>query len=460
MPYSTAQTAATRMWRALGGDDLSLAALSFTGDGALPSRFPVTDFAAAAWAAAALAVAELAEDQPGAAPLAVDRRLASLWFQWSLLPIGWKSAGAWDVVSGDYAARDGWVRLHANAPHHRAAALRVLGVSPEKDAVAGAVARLAAAEVEAAVVAAGGCAAQMRTMAEWAVHPQGQAIAAEPLVHYAASHVAAPPSAWAPRPARPLAGVRVLDLTRVLAGPIATRFLAGYGAEVLRIDPLEWDEGPVIPEVTLGKRCARLDLATAGGRDTFLGLLGQADVLVHGYRATALEHLGLGDEVRRAVAPGLVDVRLNAYGWTGEWRDRRGFDSLVQMSCGIAAAGQDWQGADRPVPLPVQALDHGTGYLMAAAAVRGLALRRQAGRGSTWRLSLARTAHELVSLPRQDDDSAAIAAAADADYAPDIEDTPWGQVRRLLPPVKIEDVPLRWSSGARALGSDPAAWAS
>jgi hypothetical protein len=112
------------------------------------------------------------------------------------------------------------------------------------------------------------------------------------------------------------------------------------------------------------------------------------------------------------------------------------------------------------VPLPVQALDHGTGYLMAAAAVRGLALRRQAGRGSTWRLSLARTAHELVSLPRQDDDTAPIAAAADADYAPDIEDTPWGQVRRLLPPVKIEDVPLRWSSGARALGSDPAAWAS
>src|SRR6202035_1169983 len=143
------------------------------------------------------------------------------------------------------------------------------------------------------------CAAEMRSCLEWMDHPQGRAVAAEPLAHIVATGSAAP-SSWTPAPSRPLADLRVLDLTRVLAGPVATRLLAGWGAEVLRIDPPGWDEPGVVPRVTLGKRCAHLDLTADGSRDLFLALLADADVLVHGYRPGALDGLGLGPDVRSA----------------------------------------------------------------------------------------------------------------------------------------------------------------
>ena len=208
-------------------------------------------------------------------------------------------------------------------------------------------------------------------------------------------------SGWRPTAGRPLAGVKVLDLTRVLAGPAATRFLAGYGADVLRIDPPDWNEPAIEPEVTLGKRCARLDLRQASDRSRFELLISEADLFIHGYRPEALDALGYGEDIRRALNPSLVDVRLDAYGWSGPWRSRRGFDSLVQMSTGIAAAGRAWCGGDKPVPLPVQALDHATGYLMAAAAVHGLALRLSRGQATSAGLSLARTAALLMGTPRQ-----------------------------------------------------------
>src|SRR5262249_13189705 len=160
----------------------------------------------------------------------------------------------------------------------------------------------------------------------------------------------------------------------------------GCGAEVLRIDPPDWEEPGIIPEVLLGKRTARLDLRTPADRDRFAHLLADADVLVHGFRGDALDRLGYGADVRADIRPGLVDVSLDAYGWTGPWAGRRGFDSLVQMSAGIAAEGMRAYGKDRPTPLPVQALDHATGYLLAAAALRGLARRREAQHASRWQL--------------------------------------------------------------------------
>jgi crotonobetainyl-CoA:carnitine CoA-transferase CaiB-like acyl-CoA transferase len=188
-----------------------------------------------------------------------------------------------------------------------------------------------------------------------------------------------------------------LDLTRVLAGPVATRFLAGLGAEVLRLDPPGWDEPGVLPDVTLGKRRTRLDLRTRAGRDRFEALLRGADLLVHGYRPGALDGLGWDAAHRQALRPGLVEVSLNAYGWDGPWRDRRGFDSLVQMSCGIAEAGMARLGKEKPFPLPVQALDHACGYIMAAAALISLRRRRETGMGSITRLSLARVARLLLA---------------------------------------------------------------
>ncbi len=173
----------------------------------------------------------------------------------------------------------------------------------------------------------------MLSIGEWAGHPQGRAVAPEPLVYLAATQPAGAPN-WALDPARPLDGLRILDLTRVLAGPVATRCMAGFGAHVLRIDPPDWDEPALVPDVTLGKKCARLDLRVTA--DVFDHLLSRADVLVHGYRPGALDKLGYPASFRQSLSPGLIDVSLDAYGWRGPWAGRRGFDSLVQMSTGIA----------------------------------------------------------------------------------------------------------------------------
>jgi len=453
----TMQDLTRDIWKALDGPDAQLNALTITGDGALSSAFPVTDFAGASVAAAALAMAELVAQTSSQAPVVtVDRRLSSFWFGMSIRPRGWTMPPAWDPIAGDYKTSDGWIRLHTNAPHHRAAAQRVLGPHADKAAMAPAVAAWHKSDLEAAIVNEGGCAAEMRSVEDWLAHPQGQAVAVEPLVQ-ASVHDKTSASAWTPQPQRPLKGLRVLDLTRVLAGPVGSRFLAGYGADVLRIDPLDWDEPGVIPEVTLGKHCARLDLKSADGRRTFEELLSQADVLLHGYRPGALDGLGYDQEKRRAIAPTLIDVSLCAYGWSGPWTRRRGFDSLVQMSAGIAQAGMTWKKADVPTPLPVQALDHATGYLIAAATVRALILRLTSGRPTTARLSLARTAKLLTDMGLQSSSMAFVPEQA-SDLAPAIEETTWGEAQRVSPPAIVAGAPMRWDVPARRLGSAQPAW--
>ena len=199
----------------------------------------------------------------------------------------------WDPLAGDYATVDGWIRLHTNAPHHREAALAVVEAPADKARVAAAVSQWRADELERAIIDQGGCAAAMRPLDAWREHPQGRSVAGEPLLWWEETNRAHARSRKV-APGRPLTGIRVLDLTRVLAGPVATRFLAGFGAEVLRIDPPWWDEPAFVPEVVLGKRCTRLDLRAPDGRERFFGLLRGADVLVHGYRPEALARLGLG----------------------------------------------------------------------------------------------------------------------------------------------------------------------
>jgi crotonobetainyl-CoA:carnitine CoA-transferase CaiB-like acyl-CoA transferase len=421
------------------------------------SVFAVTGLAAAAIGVAGAAVAELVAARHGTRPrVRVDRRLSSMWFASSLRPQGWSVPPIWDPIAGDYRAADGWIRLHTNAPPHREVALATLDVPADKDLVAQAVSRWNADDLEAAIVARGGCAAAMRSIAEWAVHAQGQAVAAEPLLHVDAGDAGPAPTWTVPRE-RPLQGLRVLDLSRVLAGPTATRFLAGFGAEVLRIDPPWWDEPGIVPEMTLGKRCARLDLCDPGERAVLERLLRGADVLVHGYRPDALTGLGLSAERRRQLRPGLVDVSLDAYGWSGPWRERRGFDSLVQMSAGIADAGMRRTGSDRPTPLPVQANDHATGYLMAAAAVRGLAQRLMTGLGCEARASLARTAALLIDWPA-DRERTAMAPEQASDRTDVIEETAWGPARRLKPPLVVEGAPMAWDLPAGPLGVSPATW--
>jgi len=437
------------MWSALGGPAEVIEKVDFAGAGDLPSIFAVSDFAAAAAGAAGAAVAELIGSRFGELPAAsVNRRLSSLWYGWSIRPDGWTMPAPWDPASGDYATADGWIRLHTNAPHHREAALRVLGVPADKAQVAKAVSGWNADELEGAVVQSGGCAATMRSLEAWGQHTQGRTVAAAPLLSIESSDDVCDLS-WAPTPARPLKGLRILDLTRVLAGPVATRFLAGLGADVLRIDSPTWDEPGVVPDVTLGKRCARLDLRS--DQTQLRKLLSQAHVLVHGFRANALENLGLGSDERRRIRPGLVDVCLNAYGWSGPWRNRRGFDSLVQMSAGIADAGMRELKKERPTPLPVQALDHATGYLMAAAVLRGLSTQR----GFQARASLAGTAQLLVSRRPTGRPANLITATTDTDWSDEVELTEFGPAHRLRSPVQIGEAVLHWDRPAVSLGSSP-----
>jgi len=459
--YSSEDEARTRKFltsisRGVGITSEIAANVRFSGTGDLPSVFAVSDLATAAIGAAAAAVAELIAASFGTlVQVAVSRRLASLWFGYSIRPDGWTLPALWDPIAGDYPTADGWIRLHTNAPHHRDAALSVLGVSADKSEVSHVVANWKSEALETAVVQSKGCAAAMRSMATWATHAQGKSVSREPLLAIRVTDDSGnfPMSSTLDRP---LQGVRVLDLTRVIAGPVATRFLAGFGADVLRIDPLTWDEPGVVPDVTLGKRCARLDLRNDSDRAIFLGLLRRADVFVHGYRADALENLGLDARTRRETRPGLVDVSLNAYGWSGPWRNRRGFDSLVQMSAGIADAGMRKLGKDRPTPLPVQALDHATGYLMAAAVVRGLAQRIVTGQGFEARASLARTAQLLVSEPAAK--ASGDLTSAEADWSEAIEATQFGPALRLRSAVTIGNTPMRWDRPAVKLGSSAPAW--
>lgn len=446
----------TDICKALGYSAQAIDRVQVVGDESLPSCFPVTDLAVASIAAASLAVSELIGVTGAAPAITVDRRLSSLWFGFSIRPIGWAMPAPWDAIAGDYCARDGWVKLHTNAPRHRAAALTILGCEATREAVAAAVAHWQAEELEDAVVAAGGAAAAMRSTDVWSRHPQGVAVISEPLIAFEPAISVQQPS-WPHRQGQPLHGIRVLDLTRVLAGPVATRFLAGLGAEVLRVDPPDWDEPGVIPEVTLGKRCTRLNLRDEHDRALFERLLADADVLVHGYRAGALDGLGYDRAARQAICPCLIDVSLNAYGHTGPWNTRRGFDSLVQMSSGIAEAGMAWRQTDRPFPLPVQALDHATGYVMAAAVVHAIGERLRDGRVSGARLSLARTAKLLIDH-LADHGTRGIANHSISDENEAIELTSWGPAHRVRVPTTIQGVPLRWDHPATALGSSPPDW--
>ncbi|WP_208641850.1 CoA transferase [Arthrobacter oryzae] len=445
---STEQNLLTEILAALPG--LDGRDLTFATEGGLPSVFPVSELATSALAAAGLSAARFT----GSGRVAVNRMLASAWFAKSIYPAGWTLPSPWDPIAGDYPTRNGWIRLHTNAPHHRTAALSVLESDNSPEHVAAAVSAWDGDELESAIIAAGGCAAVMRTPEEWCNSPQGLAVAAEPLIAWQ-DHGPGPARRQSGMTSRPLAGVRVLDLTRVLAGPVATRFLALLGADVLRIDPPGWDES-IIPEVTLGKRTARLDLTLSADRTSFTDLLATTDVIVHGYRPGALERLGFGAQERQQIRPGLVDISLDAYGWSGPYAGRRGFDSLVQMSAGVAHAGMVDTGADRPVPLPVQALDHATGYLAAAATLVALTHQRGTGTGRSARLSLARTAHLLMPY-RGEGNHSPFPVLDEEDFEPGQEVTSWGPARRLRQPVHIQGIDLL-AGPARRLGLDQPQW--
>ncbi|MEV0964185.1 CoA transferase [Streptomyces sp. NPDC049910] len=430
------------LWAALGGDPALTARVAHGGPpGVLPARLPVRELARAAVAVCSLAAAERAARGTGGPVPAVrvdDGAVATAFVSERHLTVGGRAPVAFAPLSGFWRAADGWVRTHANYPHHRAALLAALDT--DEGGMAAALAERPARAVEEEVYAAGGLAVAVRTPREWAAHPQGVAAGELPLVVRERLDDAPPPD----RSGRPL---RVLDLTRVIAGPVATRTLALFGADVLRLDPPRLPELPdQHADTGFGKRSATLDLARAGDRRAFGELLDRADVLVTGYRPGALERFG-------PVRPGLVVARLSAWGDGGPWDARRGFDSLVQAASGIAVL----EGTpERPGALPAQALDHATGYLLAAAVLRAVTDQDDDGGTRLVRLALARTAHFLVhGLPR----------APEGDggrYEPGRwlaeRDGPLGRLRYALPPVGYAGGPADWARPPGVWGADAPVW--
>lgn len=455
-------------WAALGGDPALLSRVTpVVRDGALPAKLPVRELARACVGACALAAAELTAARTGRAVPAVrvdDGAVATAFTSERQLLVDGRAPVTFAPLSRFWRTGDGWVRTHANYPHHQKALLAALGLSDASsvdavDTVAARLAERSSLDVEDAVYAAGGLAVALRTPQEWAAHPQGVAVAERPLLsrERVTEGPARPlPALTGSSPALPAAGLRVLDLTRVIAGPVATRTLALLGADVLRVDPPRLPELPdQHADTGFGKRSTTLDLAVHADRRTFDELLARADVVVTGYRPGALDRFGLTPQALAERGPGVVVAQLSAWGGYGPWAGRRGFDSLVQVATGIAAT----EGAQEPGALPAQALDHGTGHLLAAAVLRSLT-ERTAGEGGTRcvRLALARTAGWLLT-----GDGADEPGRADASYegpGPWLTGTdgPLGRLRYALPPVSFAGGPVNWTSPPGRWGADTPEW--
>ncbi|MGW3511767.1 CoA transferase [Streptomyces sp. NPDC000994] len=454
----------TFAWSALGGDPALLSRVTTVQrEGALAARLPVRELARTCVCASALAAAELGALRAGLAAVPAvrgdDGAVATAFTSERQLRVDGNAPVSFAPLSRFWRTADGWVRTHANYPHHRERLLRALEAPDDVDRVASALAGRSAREVEEAVYAAGGLAVALRTPEEWAAHEQGAAVAARPLVERerldeAHARVLAPvPSALL----LPVAGLRVLDLTRVLAGPVATRTLALLGADVLRVDaPDHPEEAGLHADTGFGKRSAALDLAA--DRAAFEELLAAADVVVTGYRPGALDRFGLSAEALAERRPGLVVAQLSAWGAYGPWGGRRGFDSLVQAATGIAAI----EGSrEQPGALPAQALDHGTGYLLAAAVLRALTEQTTEGGTRVVRLALARTASWLTRtgtgpVPATD----TVQGSAYDGPGPWLGETTSriGRLRHARTPVSFTGAPSDWSRPPGPWGADAPRW--
>ncbi|MEV6741371.1 CoA transferase [Streptomyces sp. NPDC051104] len=451
-------------WAALGGDPALVPRIStVVREGALPSRLAVREVARACVGVCALAAAEWGARRAGLPAVPEvrvdDGAVATAFHSERHLLVDGREPVNFGPLSRFWRTADGWVRTHANYPHHRKRLLGTLGLAADAsvETVAAALAERSSLEVEESVYAAGGLAVALRTPGEWAAHEQGRTIAAHPLVGRERLDEA-PVRPVVPldgEPLLPAAGLRVLDLTRVIAGPVATRTLALLGGDVLRIDAPQLPELPdQHADMDIGKRSAVLDLRASADRRTFEELLTEADVVVAGYRPGALDRFGLSAEQLAERRPGLVVAQVSAWGAYGPWRGRRGFDSLVQVATGIAVTEGS---AEQPGALPAQALDHGTGYLLAGAVLRSLTEQTEEGGTRVVRLALARTAAWLTDGTARDKGSAEAAYDGPAPWLAET-DSALGRLRHALPPVRFAGGPVDWARPPGRWGEDPTRW--
>ncbi|MCZ7456238.1 CoA transferase [Streptomyces sp. WMMC940] len=442
-------------WAALEGQDRLLRRVSFEGAGTvLPSRLPVRELARASVAVASLAAAELLALRNGVpvpAVRVIEGAVATAFVSERHLRIDGRTPTSFAPLSGFWQTADGWVRTHANYPHHRARLLGALGIADTgedqalAEVLAGELASRSARHVQETVYAAGGLAVAVAP----APSAPGPALVGARRTDRGTPRLLTPAS-------KPAQGVRVLDLTRVIAGPVGTRTLALLGADVLRVDtPRLPEDADSHADTGVGKRSTLLDLTSPGDRHAFEELLSQADVVVTGYRPGALDRHGLAPDALLSRHPDLIVAQLSAWGWSGPWAERRGFDSLVQAGTGIAAIEAAADG--RPGALPAQALDHGTGYLLAAAVLRALSDRQATGGGRQLRLSLAGTAswllHDIRPTPVQGE-----ADLYDPGFWLTETESPYGLLRHALPPVRYDGAPTNWNHAPTKWGTDLPNW--
>jgi crotonobetainyl-CoA:carnitine CoA-transferase CaiB-like acyl-CoA transferase len=429
-------------------------------DPVIATPFRVGAAGAAALAAVGVAASELWRLRTGRAQhVAVDVRAAAESLRGlDYLRIDGAAPGTWwDPFSGYYPVRDGWISIHCNFPNHRDAAMAVLGGARDRAAAETESRAWDGMALEDAIHAAAGCAGFARTAEEWSQHPQAAAVAAQPLLDIRRIGDA-PPQPLAAGD-RPLSGIRVLDLTRVLAGPTATKTLAEHGADVLKITAEHLpDQSAVDLDTGIGKLSARLDLRAAADIERLRALVRDGDVFVQSYRPGALAARGLAPEDLAALRPGIVAVSLSAWGDTGPWRGRRGFDSIVQTVSGMAYAS----GGDQPKLMPVSAIDYISGYLMAFGAMTALA--RRAREGGSWLVgvSLARVGRWIVD--RGLVDAAALAVVPPKPSAEEIAalstetPSPAGRIGHLKPAVQLSETPARWARPPVPLGFHAPVW--
>ncbi len=456
---TSSHSALRQIWTGIGGNADAPELIEFTGsDPVLPSSFKVGTAAQVAIGGAALAALELYRQRTGIAQRASVNMLhagiecrSERYFQVNGAP----APELWDSLSGAYPCGDGrWVRLHTNFAHHRQGVLRLLQCEGTREAVAAALLKWNAADFESAATDARMVVAMMRTFAEWDAHPQSGAVASQPLIQLTQSGDASPRSLC--KASRPLEGVRVLELTRIIAGPVCGRTLAAHGADVLRvigphvptIDSLDIDTGR-------GKRSAFADLNSAEDIQRLQGLAQQADIVLQSYRPGAFAARGFAHADLAALAPGIVTVSLSAYGNSGPWAGKRGFDSLVQTATGFNAGEAEAAGETTPRPLPTQILDHASGYLMAMGAI--MALMRRMTEGGSWHVevSLARTGQWLRDMGRIPEgiaysDVTAPAVAAFLDTAP----SGYGSLTAVRHAATLSQTPAHYAGPSVPYGTD------
>lgn len=466
MNATTPELALKHIWMTAECDPAALRSVSLPGaDPGLPSVYQVGALASATIAASGLAAAEYHRLRTGRrqhVTVEMRRALASFRSERYLRIDDGPPPALRDPVTGFYATRDArWIQLHTNFPHHLAGVLKVLGCANDRTAVAEAIRGWDGATLDQTLADAGLCAALIRTPEEWSALDQAKAIAGLPL--FEIERIGDAPLE-PPREAgaeRPLAGVRVLDLSRIIAGPVAGRALAQHGAEVLMVNgPHLPNIAPLVIDNGRGKRSAVIDLRDAAGRETLRGLVGGADVFLQAYRPGALTARGFGPEELARVRPGIVYVSVCAYGHTGPWAGRRGFDSLVQSASGIAFTEREAAGWHEPKHLPCQALDHATGYLASFGAMTALA--RRATEGGSWhvRVSLAQTGHWLQSFELLPDGWTAPDVSID-----DVRDcletvqSEFGRVLGVLPAERLEATPAYFALPPARIGAHEAKWA-